>query len=104
MQARRLIAAVLLLVCATLTAQHTRSSSSGAYTASQANAGERIDFDKCAACHLFPRDRTRVVSASAFECARANGNGTLQTMQSGDGRGEFISFGGAAETYATRGE
>ena len=48
---RHAIVGLLLVVCTTLTAQQTRSSASGVYTAEQAAAGEKIYFDKCAACH-----------------------------------------------------
>jgi quinoprotein glucose dehydrogenase len=51
-QVRRAIAAVVLFVGATLTAQQqTRSSSSGVYTPEQAAAGEKIYFEGCASCH-----------------------------------------------------
>ena len=51
---RRVIGGILLLACATLAAQSSsqpRSSAAGVYSADQANAGEKIYFDKCANCH-----------------------------------------------------
>ena len=43
--ARRAIAGLVVLACATLGAQQSRSSWSGVYTAAQAAAGEKIYFD-----------------------------------------------------------
>jgi cytochrome c5 len=49
--ARRVIGGVVVLACATLGAQQSRSSWSGVYTAEQAAAGEKVYFEKCASCH-----------------------------------------------------
>jgi quinoprotein glucose dehydrogenase len=49
--ARRVIAGMVVVACATLGAQQSRSSWSGVYTAAQAAAGEKIYFEKCASCH-----------------------------------------------------
>jgi quinoprotein glucose dehydrogenase len=48
---RRVLAAIIVVACATLAAQQSRSSWSGVYTAAQAAAGEKIYFEKCASCH-----------------------------------------------------
>ena len=50
-QGSRAVAGVLLLAGAGLLAQQPRSSGSGAYTAAQATAGEKIYLDRCASCH-----------------------------------------------------
>ena len=66
---RNVIAGLLIVVCATLTAQQTRLSSSGVYTAAQAAAGEKIYFDKCASCHgddLAGREQAPALSGGAF--------------------------------------
>ena len=69
-QMRGAFAGLLLFVCATLAAQQAaRPSSSGVYTAAQAAAGEKVYFDKCAACHgddLGGRERAPALSGSAF--------------------------------------
>ena len=48
---RRVIAGIIVLACATVGAQQSRSSWSGVYTAAQAAAGEKIYFETCASCH-----------------------------------------------------
>jgi quinoprotein glucose dehydrogenase len=50
-QGRRVFAGMVVLACATLAAQQSRSSWSGVYTAEQAAAGEKIYVEKCASCH-----------------------------------------------------
>ena len=68
-QARRVLVGLLLLVCTTLTAQQTRPSSSGVYSAGQADAGEKIYFDKCSACHgddLGGRERAPALGGGPF--------------------------------------
>jgi quinoprotein glucose dehydrogenase len=49
--ARRAIAGLAVLACATLGAQQSRSSWSGVYSAEQAAAGETIYVEQCAGCH-----------------------------------------------------
>ena len=48
---RRAITGLVVIACATLGAQQSRSSWSGVYTTAQAAAGEKIYSDKCASCH-----------------------------------------------------
>ena len=48
---RRMLAGIIVMACATLAAQQSRSSWSGVYTAQQATAGEKIYVEKCASCH-----------------------------------------------------
>ena len=48
---RRVIIGLVVIACATLGAQQSRSSWSGVYTTAQAAAGEKIYSDKCAGCH-----------------------------------------------------
>ena len=48
---RRAITGLVVIACATLGAQQSRSSWSGVYTTAQAAAGEKIYGDKCASCH-----------------------------------------------------
>src|SRR5688572_11498260 len=48
---RRVIAGMVVIACATLGAQQSRSSWSGVYTADQAAAGEKVYGEKCASCH-----------------------------------------------------
>ena len=48
---RRAIIGLVVIACATLGAQQSRSSWSGVYTTAQAAAGEKIYGDKCASCH-----------------------------------------------------
>src|SRR5688572_17752854 len=69
MQKRRVIAGLVLLACASLTAQQPRSSWSGVYTAAQASAGEKIYFEKCASCHgpdLGGIERAPALAGGAF--------------------------------------
>src|SRR6187200_2767024 len=69
---RRLLGGILILACATLAAQQSpqvRSSASGVYTAAQASAGEKIYFEKCAACHgddLGGRERAPALTGGPF--------------------------------------
>ncbi|MEO8256627.1 MAG: PQQ-binding-like beta-propeller repeat protein [Acidobacteriota bacterium] len=68
---RRVIGGIVILTCATLTAQSppTRSSASGVYTADQAAAGEKIYFAGCAACHgddLGGRERAPALTGTSF--------------------------------------
>src|SRR5215208_3927468 len=68
---RRLLGGFLMLACATLAAQQPqqRSSAAGVYTGDQAAAGEKIYFDKCAACHgddLAGRERAPALTGTAF--------------------------------------
>jgi quinoprotein glucose dehydrogenase len=68
-QARRVIAGLVLLACASLTAQQARSSWSGVYTAEQAAAGEKIYFERCASCHgpdLAGIERAPALAGGAF--------------------------------------
>jgi quinoprotein glucose dehydrogenase len=68
-QARRVIFGLVLLACASLTAQQARSSWSGVYTAAQAAAGEKIYFEKCASCHgpdLAGIERAPALAGGAF--------------------------------------
>jgi quinoprotein glucose dehydrogenase len=68
----RLFGGIFILACATLAAQQAqpaRSSASGVYTADQAAAGEKIYFEKCAACHgddLGGRERAPALTGTAF--------------------------------------
>jgi quinoprotein glucose dehydrogenase len=48
---RRALTGFVVVACATLGAQQSRSSWSGVYTTAQAAAGEKIYADKCASCH-----------------------------------------------------
>jgi quinoprotein glucose dehydrogenase len=48
---RRAVTGLVLIACATLGAQQSRSSWSGVYTTAQAAAGEKIYADQCATCH-----------------------------------------------------
>jgi quinoprotein glucose dehydrogenase len=48
---RRPIIGLVVIACATLGAQQSRSSWSGVYTTAQAAAGETIYGEKCASCH-----------------------------------------------------
>ena len=48
---RRAITGLVVIACATLGAQQSRSSWSGVYTADQAAAGEKVYGEKCASCH-----------------------------------------------------
>src|SRR4051794_37483880 len=69
---RTFVAGIAILACATLAAQQSqpaRSSASGAYTAEQAAAGEKIYFDKCAMCHggdLGGIERAPALAGNAF--------------------------------------
>ena len=67
---RHSCAGLVIFICATLAAQQgARPSSSGVYTAAQAAAGEKVYFDKCAACHgddLAGRERAPAVSGGPF--------------------------------------
>lgn len=47
----RVSAIVVLLCCATLAAAGSKSVWSGVYTGAQAEAGEKIYYDRCATCH-----------------------------------------------------
>src|SRR5688572_27420332 len=70
--ARRVIAGMVVLACATLAAQQSRSSWSGIYTAQQAAAGERIYVEKCASCHgadLAGVERAPALAGGAFASA-----------------------------------
>src|SRR5687768_3970355 len=67
--ARRVIAGMVVVACATLGAQQSRSSWSGVYTAAQATAGEKIYFEKCATCHgpdLGGIERAPALAGGAF--------------------------------------
>ena len=66
---RRVIAGMVVVACATLAAQQSRSSWSGVYTAAQASAGEKIYFEKCASCHgadLGGIERAPALAGGAF--------------------------------------
>src|SRR5688572_9233055 len=66
---RRVIAGMVVVACATLGAQQTRSSWSGVYTAAQAAAGEKIYFEKCSSCHgpdLGGIERAPALAGGAF--------------------------------------
>src|SRR5687768_6600126 len=66
---RRVIAGMVVVACATLGAQQSRSSWSGVYTAAQAAAGEKIYFEKCASCHgpdLGGIERAPALAGGAF--------------------------------------
>src|SRR4051812_27050621 len=69
---RRAIAGIFILACATLAGQQapqSRSSASGVYNAEQAVTGEKIYFEKCAACHgddLGGRERAPALTGTAF--------------------------------------
>ena len=68
-QARRTVIALLLMVCTSLIAQQTRTTSTGVYSAAQAAAGEKIYFDKCASCHgddLAGREQAPALSGARF--------------------------------------
>jgi quinoprotein glucose dehydrogenase len=68
----RLIAGMLVLACVSLAAQQgqqQRSSAAGVYTSDQAATGEKIYFDKCAACHgddLAGRERAPALTGPQF--------------------------------------
>src|SRR5687767_15865677 len=68
--ARRVIAGMVVVACATLGAQQqSRSSWSGVYTAAQAAAGEKVYFEKCASCHgpdLGGIERAPALAGGAF--------------------------------------
>src|SRR5688500_18278042 len=69
---RRVIGGFLVLGCATLVAQQAQqppSSLTGAYTAQQAAAGEKIYFEKCAVCHgddLEGREKATALAGAPF--------------------------------------
>ncbi|MEO8137923.1 MAG: PQQ-binding-like beta-propeller repeat protein, partial [Betaproteobacteria bacterium] len=69
---RGVIAGILVLGCATLIAQQaqqTRPPASGVYSAAQATAGEKIYFEKCAACHgddLAGREKASALTGTPF--------------------------------------
>src|SRR5688572_31063339 len=66
---RRVIAGMVVVACATLGAQQSRSSWSGVYTAAQAAAGEKVYFEKCASCHgpdLGGIERAPALAGGAF--------------------------------------
>jgi quinoprotein glucose dehydrogenase len=69
---RRVIGGLLIIACATLAAQQSapvRSSAAGVYTTAQAAAGEKIYFEKCAACHgadLGGIERAPALAGSSF--------------------------------------
>src|SRR4029079_1692345 len=71
-QTRRVIGGIFILACVTLAAQQspqTRSSASAVYTAAQAATGEKIYFEKCAACHgddLGGRERAPALTGGPF--------------------------------------
>jgi quinoprotein glucose dehydrogenase len=67
--ARRAIAGMVVVACATVGAQQSRSSWSGVYTAAQAAAGEKVYFEKCASCHgpdLGGIERAPALAGGAF--------------------------------------
>lgn len=71
----RLVAGSLVLGCATLLAQQARQDAApiaGVYTAAQAAAGEKIYFERCAACHgddLGGRERATALTGTQFNDA-----------------------------------
>ncbi|MEO8137843.1 MAG: PQQ-binding-like beta-propeller repeat protein, partial [Betaproteobacteria bacterium] len=68
---RGVIAGILVLQCATLIAQQSQQArpAAGVYSAGQAAAGEKIYFDKCAACHgddLGGREKATALTGTPF--------------------------------------
>ena len=69
---RRVVGGLLVVTCATLTAQQSpqpRTTASAVYTAAQAAAGEKIYFDTCANCHgadLTGIERAPALTGAAF--------------------------------------